>query len=427
MLIGPAWAQSTPESATDIQIRKLQARAKQATSDYTAYDALGQAYLQKTRETGDVAYFDLAEKALTKALDLAPKDFRAADPLVHMALVYMGEHNFTSALEASQKAIALGAGNLPAFAIEGDAYTDMGSYDDAAAAYGSLRALGSAVSSPVTLAYMLDSRMAYLSFLRGNSEEAVRLMKSAIAAGLQTNVPQENLAWLYFELGERYFQMGDLANAALCYGTGLAADPNHYRSLAGLAKVRAAEGKFDESIRLYQRSIEIIPFPQYVEELGDVYQRSGKQKEAEQEYDLVEYIGHLSKLNQILANRELAMFYADHDTKLPQALELARKELTVRSDIYTWDTLAWALFKNGQLKEADEAMTKALRLKTNDSLLLFHAGMIDHALGHDAAAAEYLDRAVKLNPHFHVLYDTVAARTLASIAATHQASVGTTK
>jgi hypothetical protein len=57
---------------------------------------------------------------------------------------------------------------------------------------------------------MNNSRVAYLRYLRGDSAEAIRLMKSAIAAALQINVPRENLAWLYFELGERYFQTGDL-------------------------------------------------------------------------------------------------------------------------------------------------------------------------------------------------------------------------
>ena len=151
------------------------------------------------------------------------------------------------------------------------------------------------------------------------------VMKSAIAAALQTNVPRENLAWLYFELGERYFQAGDLENAELSYQSGITADPNHYRSLAGLAKVRAAQGKFDRSIQLYQRSLAIIPFPVYAAELGDVYKKMGRAAEAQQQYDLVEYIGHLSKLNEVLANRELALFYADRNIKLPDALVLAQK------------------------------------------------------------------------------------------------------
>jgi len=331
-------------------------------------------------------------------------------------MVYMGEHRFSDVLTYAQKATALGSGNLAAFAVEGDAYTDMGDYDQASAAYRTVETLGSAVASPLQLSYMLDSRKAYLSFLNGDSSGAIRLMNSAIAAALQTQEPRENLAWLYFELGERYFQDGDLANAERSYGAGITTDPNHYRSLAGLAKVRVAQGRFEESIQLYQRSIAIIPFPPYVAELGDVYEKIGKSNEAQQQYDLVEYIAHLSKLNQVLANRELALFYADHEIKLAEASTFARKELEVRHDIYTWDALAWALYKNGQIEEAARAMKNALSLNTNDSLLLFHAGMIYHTLGQDSDSEQFLSRALKANPHFHIFYADLASRTVADIA-----------
>ena len=421
-----AWSQTAPSdsvavrplsatSATDKQIQALQDHVKKQPGNYLGYDGLGSAFFQKARETGDISYYDLAEQTLQKALDLAPQDFRAADPLVHMALVYMGEHRFADALSYAEKAIGLGSGNLAAFAIEGDAYTDMGDYEQAATTYNTMQSLGQATSSPLALAYMSDSRLAYLSYLHGDSSEAIRLMKSAISAALQTNVPRENLAWLYFELGERYFQSGDLGNAASSYQAGITADPNHYRSLAGLAKVRAAQGKLEESIQLYQRSIAIIPFPVYVAELGDVYKKTGRVKETQQQYDLVEYIGHLSRLNRVLANRELALFYADQGIKLPEALELARKELGLRHDIYTWDTLAWVLYKNGRLQEAAEAINKALSLHTNDSLLLFHAGMIYHSLGKDSEAKEFLSRALNTNPHFHISYADLASQTLASI------------
>jgi tetratricopeptide (TPR) repeat protein len=405
-------ASAWPQVETDRQIQTLQDRVKTAPDDYAGYDNLGSAFLQKARDTGDITYYDLAEQTLRKALDLAPQDFRAADPLVHMALVYMGEHRFQDALAEAQKAIGTGSGNLAAFAVEGDAYTDMGDYDEAATAYNTVRALGREIASPSTLAYMSDSRIAYLRFLHGDCDAAIRLMKSAVLAALQTHVPRENLAWLYFELGERYFQTGDLRNAELSYQSGIAADPNHYRSLAGLAKVRAAQRKTEESIQLYQRSIAIIPFPVYVAELGDVYKKAGRVDQAQQQYDLVEYIGHLSKLNMVLANRELALFYADQGIKLPEALELARKELDVRHDVYTWDTLAWVLYRNSQFQEAAAAIDKALSLHTDDSLILFHAGMIYHALDKDSDAENFLRRALGVNPHFHIFYSDAARRTL---------------
>jgi tetratricopeptide (TPR) repeat protein len=402
-------------SETDQRIAAMQDRVKKSPTDYAAYDELGAAFFQKSRETGQIDYYDLAEQTLKKSLSLCPQDFRAADPLVNLALVYMGEHRFSDVLGTTQKAIALGSGNLAAFAVEGDAYTDVGDYTAAQEAYGTAETLGRAVTPPSQLAYMLDSRKAYLSFLHGDSADTLRLMNNAISAGLQSRTPRENMAWLYFELGERYFQSGDLSNAEQSYRAGLAADPNHYRSLAGLGKVRAAQGRFEESVQLYQRSIAIIPFPPYVAELGDVYKKMGKENEAQQQYDLVEYIAHLSSLNQILANRELALFYADHEIKLPQALEFARREFDVRHDIYTWDAMAWVLFKNGLLKQSADAMKNALSLNTNDPMLLFHAGMIYHALGKDVESEQFLSRALKTNPHFHVFYAEVASRTLDDI------------
>jgi len=127
---------------------------------------------------------------------------------------------------------------------------------------------------------------------------------------------------------------------------------------------------------------------------------------------LVEYIGRLSSLNQALYNRELAYFYADHDMKLAESLELAKRELDYRKDIYAYDLLAWSLYKNDKVEEACDAMEKALKLGTQDAKLFFHAGMIYHRLGEKEKAKQYLAKAIATNPHFHVLYAETAQKTL---------------
>jgi len=407
-------------TATDERIAVLQNQVKESPDDYSRYDHLGAAYFQKARETGDIAYYELAEKTLNRSVALMPRNPTTVDPLVDLALVYMGEHRFTDALISTQQAIAAGTGNLVAFATEGDAYIDIGEYEQAAAAYDTLRTLGGAIASPLTLAYMADSRLSYLKFLSGETAESIRLMNQATVAALQLNIPKENLAWLYYEWGQRYFQAGDLQHADMAYSSALAADPGHYRSLAGLAQVRAAQEKLDDSIKLYKASVAIVPLPQYIADLGDIYLKTGQNREAQEQYDLVEYIGHLGKLNQVLHNRDLALFYADRGMKLTEAVQLARDELAVRQDIYTWDALAWVLFKNHQLPEAKQAIDKAQRLHTNDPILLFHAGMIEHALGNDAAGQDDLRRALAINPHFHIFYAQQAADALAEVSHNQQ-------
>ena len=98
--------------------------------------------------------------------------------------------------------------------------------------------------------------------------------------------------------------------------------------------------------------------------------------------------------------------------KLAEALELAKKELEVRQDIYAYDLLAWTLYKNNQPQEALAAMTEALRLGTQDARLFFHAGTIHLRLGDVAEAKTHLQRALATNPHFHIFHADMARRTL---------------
>ena len=155
--------------------------------------------------------------------------------------------------------------------------------------------------------------------------------------------------------------------------------------------------------------------PEYVAALADVYSKIGKSDEARKQYELVEYIGQLSALNKALYNRELAYFYADHDIKLEQGLELAQRELDYRRDIYAYDVVAWNLFKNGKAEEAREAVSQALKLGTQDAKLHYHAGMIHHRLGEKEKAREHLRRALSINPHFHIFFADNAKRTLVEL------------
>jgi hypothetical protein len=72
------------------------------------------------------------------------------------------------------------------------------------------------------------------------------------------------------------------------------------------------------------RALAVTPLPEYAVALGDLYTAMGRAADARRLYDLVEYIGQLNAVNKVIYNRELAYFYADHETKLDAALALAR-------------------------------------------------------------------------------------------------------
>ena len=398
-------------TGTERAIQTMQSRVQGNPKDPAAYSALGAAFFQRARETGDVEDFQLAEQALSKSLDLNNADFSADAAYSTMAEVCMGEHRFSDAITYAQKALALGSGDLSSFAIVGDANADMGEYERAAVAYSRLDISGESTAEPRNV-YVRDSRTSYLKFISGDTAGAIRLMQSAVAAGTEARLPAENLAWLYYELGEYEFQAGDVAAANNAYLAALNIHPGDYRALAGLGKLRGNQGRYAEAIKLYQAAIAVVPMPIYVAELGDLYTKAGNPAEARKQYQLVQYIGLLGHINQVLHNRDLALFYADHDMKLDEALGLARKEFEVRHDIYTWDALAWALYKNGKYQEASDAIENALRPGARDALLFFHAGMIAKQLGQNALAKDQLQVALSINPRFHVIYAGVATQQL---------------
>jgi tetratricopeptide (TPR) repeat protein len=383
---------------------------------------LGAAYFQRARETGDVSDYQLAEQSLTKSLDFVSADFSADAALGTMAEVCMGEHRFADALTYAQRALSLGTGDISPFAIVGDAYADMGEYERAGVAYGRLTPRDMTLSPRA--AYARDSRISYLKFIAGDTAGAINLMKTAVTEGVEAQLPSENLAWLYYELGEYDAQAGDSASADVAYLAALTIHPGDYRALAALGKLRANNGRYAEAIVLYQKAIAVVPMPIFVAELGDLYAKSGNQAEAQKEYALVEYIGLLGHINQVLHNRDLALFYADHDMKLTEALDLAQKELEVRHDVYTWDALAWALYKNGKLIEAAKASEKAMRFGTRDSLVLFHAGMIAGRLGQREQARSELKEALQINPHFHLIYANEAQQRLTAWEAQSESKEG---
>jgi tetratricopeptide (TPR) repeat protein len=251
--------------------------------------------------------------------------------------------------------------------------------------------------------------------MRGDSAGAIADLERAIASGKAGKQPAESIAWAEWQLGSDLFARGNLAKAEAYYKQSLETYPNYYRALAGLAQVRAAQKRYDDAIEFYRKALAILPMPEYAAALGDIYAKTGQPEKAKQQYDLVEYIGKLSELNQALYNRELAYFYADHDIKLTEALDLAKRELDYRKDIYAYDLLAWNLYKNGKLAEARDAIDEALKLGTKDAKLFYHAGMIHYRLGDRDKAKEFLNRALLTNPHFHILFADTAAQTLTQL------------
>ena len=258
-----------------------------------------------------------------------------------------------------------------------------------------------------------ETRQARLALLRGQTDLATQHFANAVILALELRIPsRETVAWCRWQLGETAFSIGDYATAERHYREALITFPDYHRALAALGRVLAARGDRASAIAQYEQVTRILPDPSFVAALGDLYTLAGRDREAAAQYALVEHIARLSALNGALYNRQLALFYADHDMQVEDAYAAAAKEYETRRDIYGADAVAWTALKAGKIAAAQAAMHEALRLGTRDAKLYYHAGMIAQAAGEKAAASAYLQRALQLNPQFDPWQSAVARKAL---------------
>lgn len=383
---------------TDQQIRSAEAQAAKHPSVAALRHRVARLYIQKARENGDASYFARAEKLLTASLQQHPDNVEALGLQAWLALF---QHDFRAAVGWAEQARRKRPNESWNYGVLSDAYLEMGDYNKAV-----LYAQKMVDLRPDQGSY---SRAAHLRSLHGDLNGAIDLWTLAIRAGTDKG---EYTAWCKVELGDEYFNHGKIDKADEAYRSALDSFPGYHRAQAGLAKVREAHRQWSEAANLYQKAIDVIPYPQYVSALGDVYREMGRPDQAEEQYQLLEHIAKLDRINQILFNRDLALFYADHGRRPDEALRLAQKELEVRQDIYTYDILAWVSYRNGHYAEAQQAVAAAMKLGTQDARIFFHAGMIAHALGHRKEAKTYLSQALSLNPSFHPIHRKTAHETL---------------
>jgi tetratricopeptide (TPR) repeat protein len=343
---------------------------------------LSDAYLDRSRATGDLGDLTRAEAALQQAAAVTP-DPRLVE--VRQALVAFSRHDWQRAEQLADRVLADDPNNLAALGLAGDLYLETGRVDAAHLRYAQLDGLA---SSPAVW-----TRLGRVAFLTGDPATAIRLVSRAAASALEEG-SADAAAFYRFQLAELYRQTAQLDKAAAAYAQALDALPSYLPASVGLARTREAQGLRSGAIDLLERAVATLPQPETVAMLGDLYALSGDQEKADRAYALVDRIWEIARANGTVYDRQFNLFGADHDRGVADAVARARAELRIRPDVYGYDALAWALFKSGDIAAAGEAADQSLALGTPDPRLAFHAGMIAAAQGRTDAARALLQQAV---------------------------------
>lgn len=393
---GGGLAAPVVSGSLDRVISSLQDRLRSIPTDWRSFASLGLAYVQQARITTDPTLYPKAEGALRRSIRIHPDDNEVA--WVGMASLAAARHDFSGALRWGKRARRANPYDGNVYGVIGDAQLELGRYRRAFATFQTM-----ADTLPGLASY---ARASYVFELRGDVPGAVRAMSSALRfAGSAADA-----AWANYQLGELFFNTGRIDRARAAYRRAVQVDPEYVPPRAGLAKVAWARGDLETATRGYVRVTARVPSPEYVIALGDLYEVAGDEASAAEQYELVRVEERLFRANGVNIDLEQALFEADHGDPAG-ALVAARQEWHRRHSIHVADAVAWALYANGRYAEAAGFERRALALGTPNALFLFHAAMIQRALGHADAARRLLTETRDVNPFFSIRY-AGTARTL---------------
>ncbi|MFB4317108.1 hypothetical protein [Actinomadura sp. 21ATH] len=387
-------------STLSASIGRLQRHLREQPRDGRGWAALGIAYVERARLTADASYYPKAEGVLRRSLRETPDGNDAAH--AGLAALAAARHDFAAALREADRALAVNAYGPRALASRVDALVELGRYREAMAA---ARLADS--RAPGVPAF---TRLAYLHELHGRTGEARRVLRLAAASATDPG----DVAYVRTRLGELARAEGDRAAAGREFAAALKADPADLAALAGRARLRAAAGDLAGAVRDQEAVVARAPLPGHVTALGEMYDAQGRADRARGQYAIAGTWERLAQANGVTPDLETALYAADHGDRAA-ALRAARAEWKRRRSVHVADALAWALHVNGRDEEALGYAREAAATGFRDASFRYHLGMIEKALGRDAAARRDLAAALRLDPGFSVLHAPRARAALAEL------------
>jgi len=345
-------------------VHHLRSEITKHTDELKNYIELAQLYIQEARVSGrHHDYFPIADGILAEIFRRSPDNFEAN---VLASGMMMTKHDFTDAKKTIEKAIAKNPYNSGAYGVLCDANVELGNYDEAVKAVDKMMN-----ARPDLRSY---ARASYLRELHGDRNGAIEAMKMAADAGASG---EENREWALYNLGNIFLNWGKLDTAEFIYKGILEERPNYAYAMSGLAMISAARKNYGEAVEWLVQAAHVLPEHIFVEQLADIYQAMGQTESAHEMEQKAISAFMLHEKDGWNVDREYALFCLNHNINIPEATKRAESQYKIRpSNIDAADTYAWALYKSGSAANAVPVIEQALQMKSINSNLHYHAGMI---------------------------------------------------
>jgi tetratricopeptide (TPR) repeat protein len=375
-LAQPCTVAVAADAGSNAEISALQEDLRERRAPARAAEHLGYRFISRARVTNDPGYYRVAEQAAA-----CLESFQPGEP---SALLLRGHvlhqlHRFTEAEGIARRLVASREFVLD-HGLLGDALMEQGRLAEAAGAYQKMIDL-----KPFYQSY---TRAAHLRWLKGDLDGAIRMIQSAVKAASPRD--PESVAWAYARLATYELQRGRLDEADRMAGASLQSVSEYAPALMVRGRILLARKKGSAAVEVLERAASLNPLPEYQWTLADALR-------------LVKRTDEAAAIEQQLVRngaaddpRTLALYLSTRREGGALAVDLARREMEVRSDIFTLDALAWSLVNVGEIREASAHMERALAEGTEDGRLFLHASVIAAADGRPADAARWARKAQTL-------------------------------
>ncbi|MFN8611928.1 MAG: tetratricopeptide repeat protein [Vulcanimicrobiota bacterium] len=228
---------------------------------------LAQAYLAKAQQSGDVSYFDEAEKLVDQALKKMPE---ARPALLVKASLCEARHDFQGAIQICEKLEKKDPGDLGTRSLLANSLMEVGRLPEALEmARGIFRQL------PTIAAATLAAR-AYIA--TGDDDKARKILE--VALGQEQPMENKISSRMRSLLGEMDVRHGNLAEAEQFYQASLEAWPENSQTSEDLARLRLLQGQPAEAEKLFMASFARTQHPLLLREVAQIKQSQGHADQA---------------------------------------------------------------------------------------------------------------------------------------------------
>ncbi len=319
--------------------------------------------------TGQIEYLIMAENHLKNVIEVT--NYENPGYLKALASNYISQHRFKEALGLLTKAELIGDQLEGTQKMLFDVHLELGNYELA-------KMYLDKFISFSDFDYLI--RLAKWSDHQGNLEAAINYMEQAKAIAESSNLPSIK-KWAYTNIADFYGHDGQIQKSYAYYLKALALDPNDAYSKKGIAwNVYSYEKNPEEALRILNKVTETYHAPDYYLLKAEIADFEGnnilKNEQLAQYENAVENVAYGA-----MYNKYNVLYYTDEGKHIDDAIAIAKIEVEHRPTPESYDLLAWAYYKSGDLNEAMNIVNRHIVHKTFEPHVLYHVAEIYKATG----------------------------------------------